>query len=580
VSGTVYHRNLTPADVHIVYAYLYADETSRTLADGFTSSDVGKLARVVSPDDTLYMLISHSPPTWTKVGGAIEPATDTKLGGVMIQSTGGLYIDTVGNLSINSEFLNKLNNLPTDIVTSLANINPNNGSVGTDQIGFDGHSTTNLTISAKPLGIALKEVINKISQNSSDIYNLQTGGMMLATTTTVGAVKVPISGGITIDASANISLRSDFLNQLNTLGNDLAGKVDEDLLLLNEYGSKMVGYSGHGVSTVDPFWINPMPVENALDSIIDQINVLKTGQTAGIPYASATQLGGIKIGTGLSIDPISGVCSVTGGTGGASSFIDLTDTPANYSNAAHFLFRVNTNANGIELVDPADIGIGTGGGTTTGEDHNFVVKVYVADYESQTANDYTVTDPSNSGSWTLSAGNNNVTVKCPKSAIPYNWSAVISNTDGSDKKFLVPDSNVYMRIESADTITFVGIGQKRTFTIYMHYWFDDVVASELTGVYTISVNSVTGNDVDYPTEISNATVSGNQLLITHNQGKNPYAFALYYSESGQFKSYPPSYFWGNLAIVDSNTCAITGVDALGTPLSTTINTFRLNLMFI
>lgn len=55
---------------------------------------------------------------------------------------------------------------------------------------------------------------------------------------------------------------------------------------------------------------------------------IEGGSTPGIPIASATQLGGIKVGTGFTVDPTTGVANVIGGT----SFTlvgsaDLLDSP-------------------------------------------------------------------------------------------------------------------------------------------------------------------------------------------------------------------------------------------------------------
>ena len=52
------------------------------------------------------------------------------------------------------------------------------------------------------------------------------------------------------------------------------------------------------------------------------------GSTPGIPIASATQLGGIKVGTGFTVDPTTGVANVTpaGGGGSSVSVVNFADT--------------------------------------------------------------------------------------------------------------------------------------------------------------------------------------------------------------------------------------------------------------
>ena len=54
--------------VHRPYSWEYADATARAAATGFTTNDVGKLARQLD-DNTLWMLTDDSPETWVAVGG-------------------------------------------------------------------------------------------------------------------------------------------------------------------------------------------------------------------------------------------------------------------------------------------------------------------------------------------------------------------------------------------------------------------------------------------------------------------------------------------------------------------------------
>lgn len=64
--------------------------------------------------------------------------------------------------------------------------------------------------------------------------------------------------------------------------------------------------------------------------------------------ASADDLGHIRVGDGLSID-VDGILSVT--TTDLLSFLDLSDTPANYASAGGFLVQVNAGASALEFVD-------------------------------------------------------------------------------------------------------------------------------------------------------------------------------------------------------------------------------------
>lgn len=53
---------------------------------------------------------------------------------------------------------------------------------------------------------------------------------------------------------------------------------------------------------------------------IDPVTGVLSATPYNLPIASATDLGGVKVGTGLSIDPVTGVLSATGGGGGSSRF--------------------------------------------------------------------------------------------------------------------------------------------------------------------------------------------------------------------------------------------------------------------
>lgn len=66
--ANVSHKALPMADIHIPYAFSYADATTRGAATGFTSGDVGKLALQAS-DNTLWLLTATTP-IWVAVGGS------------------------------------------------------------------------------------------------------------------------------------------------------------------------------------------------------------------------------------------------------------------------------------------------------------------------------------------------------------------------------------------------------------------------------------------------------------------------------------------------------------------------------
>lgn len=61
------HRDITAANIHIPYAFSYADAAARTAATGFGPDDVGKLARQLDTNG-LWMLVDDSPVTWAGPG--------------------------------------------------------------------------------------------------------------------------------------------------------------------------------------------------------------------------------------------------------------------------------------------------------------------------------------------------------------------------------------------------------------------------------------------------------------------------------------------------------------------------------
>jgi hypothetical protein len=74
--------------VHVPYNWSYADETAREAASGFVLVDEGKLARQLD-DNSLWMLISYSGPTWIAVGSGVG-------GGSGIPESG--WIDKTGEV--------------------------------------------------------------------------------------------------------------------------------------------------------------------------------------------------------------------------------------------------------------------------------------------------------------------------------------------------------------------------------------------------------------------------------------------------------------------------------------------------
>ena len=69
------HADSTGNNVHVPFAFEYADATARAAATGFVPADVGKLARQLD-NNTLWMLTDDSPVTWIGLGSATAIHTD------------------------------------------------------------------------------------------------------------------------------------------------------------------------------------------------------------------------------------------------------------------------------------------------------------------------------------------------------------------------------------------------------------------------------------------------------------------------------------------------------------------------
>lgn len=73
------HGALTGADnMHVPYAWEYANQSAREAGIGVDASGVGKLARQLD-DNTLWMLISASPVTWKQAGGGASFPSGTRM---------------------------------------------------------------------------------------------------------------------------------------------------------------------------------------------------------------------------------------------------------------------------------------------------------------------------------------------------------------------------------------------------------------------------------------------------------------------------------------------------------------------
>jgi hypothetical protein len=556
MAGIIYHRNAELIDIHIPYAFLYSSEEERENADGFSSSDIGKLCRVTHPKDQLYMLINNQPPTWNKIGSNIEPATNNTIGGVIVQQSGGLSIDSVGNLIIRSDLLNKLVNLPSDFAYALASTNEINP--GTDLVGFKGHSATNFVVVPGSLTEVISNIINKISQNAQEIYQLLNSPIPQATDMALGGIKVTngTTSGLNLDQSTGqLKIHDDFLTKLNdfdTILNSYALKSE----LLSSSGSHLIGYDGHSGNN-GQFSLSQSRLDEALDLIVDKIDMLDlTGGNIG--YASETVAGVIKIGDGLDIDSIGGVCSVDLSE---KSLTELADVPSYSSYPAGYVLAINDNRNGTEWVSAP-----SGSGTSGSDEHLFVYKISTDDFN--TPSSWTLPD-----GWSLTLNGNDASFTHNVNGYIVDWSGVVNNTTGDPRTFIVPSGNSNLLLDSSTEFTITELAPKVRFDLYIQFWDEGNLAEEPVDVYTIVVNDYAQDNITIPPGTSwsvTRNTSDGSLVINHGMTKDPFNWSGFDLSSSPNSSIIHT-FMTNLLVSGTGTCIFAGASSLGS--------FKLTLMF-
>jgi len=89
-----FHKNLTGADIHVPFAYTYANATARNAATGFITIDIGKIAWQTD-DNSVWLLTDDSPITWFQINAAAGGVADGDKGDITVSNSGLTWtIDT------------------------------------------------------------------------------------------------------------------------------------------------------------------------------------------------------------------------------------------------------------------------------------------------------------------------------------------------------------------------------------------------------------------------------------------------------------------------------------------------------
>jgi hypothetical protein len=197
-----FHKNISAIDVHIVYAFTYADSTARLAATGFVTTDVGKVAWQLS-DNTFWVLINYSPATWTSLGsshhgsthqhnGTDEIATVTSspnaipkansLGtlnsGWLDDSSHGILTGTLLHASatvLSAGFMSAADKLKLDTIAPGAEVNLVNSVFGrTGSVTSQNGDYTAIQVGAEPTGSVASAFTNHISDLNPHSQYLQT----------------------------------------------------------------------------------------------------------------------------------------------------------------------------------------------------------------------------------------------------------------------------------------------------------------------------------------------------------------------------------------------------------------------
>jgi phage-related tail fiber protein len=172
------HKSLGATDIHIVYAYTYANTAARTGATGFVPADVGKVAWQ-QDDNTFWVLIDDSPTTWTAMGGG-GGVSDGDKGDITVSGTGTTW--TIDNNTVTNAKLRDSSALsvigrsanssgdPADITTTASSdavLRESGGVVGFGTVATAGIADDAVT-NAKLRNSAATSVIGRSANSTGD----------------------------------------------------------------------------------------------------------------------------------------------------------------------------------------------------------------------------------------------------------------------------------------------------------------------------------------------------------------------------------------------------------------------------
>jgi hypothetical protein len=118
-------KNISPEERPAIHHFEYDDETARLTANGFTSSDLWRIALQKS-DTSLWILVGISPVVWKFIGGADDSPSATETSSVTWDSISGkpstrdgFAISDVYTKTETESLISDIRNFRSEIFTNL-----------------------------------------------------------------------------------------------------------------------------------------------------------------------------------------------------------------------------------------------------------------------------------------------------------------------------------------------------------------------------------------------------------------------------------------------------------------------------